>query len=256
MQPDDLRELARKTAQSIVDHGGIPLATIKETILLKDKVDSLLSKEIEFPEPEPFPEIPEFPSEITVSNLPEIQKVEVLNFPEQKAPIVNVEAPKVTVPAPIVNVDSPIVEVHQEEVVAELQNIAGILSKEETDKTEIVDEEGNPVDFNKLFDKLGNKIGNIKVVGGGGGGGLNQDQLRATLLTTQSLNYATQVDDVSTTSVTYIGKAGIGSSASSPMWQIQKIDESGSPITAVITWADGNANFDNVWTNRTSLTYN
>lgn len=255
MQPDDQRELARKTAQSIVDHGGIPLATIKETILLKDKVDELLSKEIEFPEQEPYPEMPEFPSEISVSNLPEVQKVEVLNFPEQKAPIVNIEASK----APVVNVSAPIVEMNNEEVVSELKNISGILSKEEVEKTEkveIVDKDGEEVNFKELFDKLGNKIGNIKTVVGGGGGGLNQDQLRATLLTTQTLNYATQIDDVSTSGVTYIGKAGIGSSASSPVWQIQKIDESGSPISAVITWADGNSNFDNVFSNRTSLTYN
>jgi hypothetical protein len=58
--PDDgIRELARKTAKSIVDHGSIPMATLKESIILQDKVNELLSKEIEFPEQVPFPEIPE-----------------------------------------------------------------------------------------------------------------------------------------------------------------------------------------------------
>lgn len=59
--PEDLIrvELAKKTAKSIVDHGSIPMATLKESIKLQDKVDELLSKEIEFPEVEPFPEIPE-----------------------------------------------------------------------------------------------------------------------------------------------------------------------------------------------------
>lgn len=70
VSPDDsIRELARKTAKSIVDHGSIPMATLKESIKLQDKVDELLAKEIEFPEQEPFPEIPEFPSEIAVTNL-------------------------------------------------------------------------------------------------------------------------------------------------------------------------------------------
>lgn len=60
MLPDDsIRELARKTAKSIVDHGSIPMATLKESIKLQDKVDELLAKEVEFPEQEPFPEIPE-----------------------------------------------------------------------------------------------------------------------------------------------------------------------------------------------------
>lgn len=59
-RPDDsIRELARKTAKSIVDHGSIPMATLKESIKLQDKVDELLAKEVEFPEQEPFPEIPE-----------------------------------------------------------------------------------------------------------------------------------------------------------------------------------------------------
>lgn len=60
MTPDSLiRELAKKTAKSIVDHGSIPMATLKESIILQEKVDELLAKEIDFPEVEPYPEIPE-----------------------------------------------------------------------------------------------------------------------------------------------------------------------------------------------------
>lgn len=60
MQPEDnIRDLARKTAKSIVDHGSIPMATLKESIKLSDKVDELLKKEVVFPEPVPFPEIKE-----------------------------------------------------------------------------------------------------------------------------------------------------------------------------------------------------
>lgn len=181
MQPD---ELIRKRAKKVVDAGSVTLAQLQESIATNEKLDALLSQEkIELPE---FPSeisvsnLPEYPSEISISNLPEIQKVEVINYPEQKAPIVNISPT-----SPIVNVDAPIVDVHQEEVVAELQNIADILSQEEgVEKTEIVDTEGNPVDFKELFDKLGNKIGNIKTVVSGGGGGLNQDQLRATLIRT------------------------------------------------------------------------
>lgn len=67
--------------------------------------------------------------------------------------------------------------------------------------------------------------------------------------------YATRVDTASTPSVTYVGKALPGTATSAASWQIQKIDESGTPETTVITFADGNADFDNIWDNRTSLSY-
>lgn len=66
---------------------------------------------------------------------------------------------------------------------------------------------------------------------------------------------AIKIDDASTSGVTYIGKASIGSSTSTAVWQIMKIDESSTPITCNIQFADGNANFDNIFDNRTSLTY-
>lgn len=67
-----------------------------------------------------------------------------------------------------------------------------------------------------------------------------------------STSYAIRLDDTSTTNVTYVGKATIASSTSSAVWQVQKIDET---TGMVITWADGNSSFDNIWNNRTSLTY-
>ncbi len=67
--------------------------------------------------------------------------------------------------------------------------------------------------------------------------------------------YAIMIDSISTTQVTYIGKAAVGSLISDPVWQIMKIDESGSPINTVINYADGNADFDNIFSNRTSLSY-
>ncbi len=70
-----------------------------------------------------------------------------------------------------------------------------------------------------------------------------------------SKSYATQIDDVSTVSVAYVGKAAVGSATSSPVWQIIKISKGGSPISTIITYADGNSNFDNIFDNRTSLTY-
>lgn len=67
--------------------------------------------------------------------------------------------------------------------------------------------------------------------------------------------YTTRLDTVSTTGVTYVGKASVGSATSQPVWQIQKLDESLTPETLIITWANGNPNFNNVWDNRTLITY-
>lgn len=53
-------------------------------------------------------------------------------------------------------------------------------------------------------------------------------------------------------SVTYIAKAATGTSQASALWQVQKIDET---TGTVITWADGNGNFDNVATDLTVLSY-
>jgi len=74
-------------------------------------------------------------------------------------------------------------------------------------------------------------------------------------ISTQSATYATRVDNVTTAGVTYVGKALPGTGTAAASWQIQKIDESGSPETTVITFADGDANFDNVWDDRASLSY-
>lgn len=74
-------------------------------------------------------------------------------------------------------------------------------------------------------------------------------------LTTGGSEYATRIDDVTTTNITYVGKAPIGSATSSAVWQIMRIDNTNSPETTIVTWADSNANFDNIWDNHTSLTY-
>jgi len=64
-------------------------------------------------------------------------------------------------------------------------------------------------------------------------------------------NYATIVDEASAT-ITYVGKALPGTATSSALWQIQRIDTTGD---LTITWADGNADFDNVWNDRGTLSY-
>lgn len=66
-----------------------------------------------------------------------------------------------------------------------------------------------------------------------------------------SPNYTQRIDEASAT-VTYIGKAQIGSSTSESVWQIKKLD---STSGLVITWANGTDEFTNEWDERGALSY-
>lgn len=52
--------------------------------------------------------------------------------------------------------------------------------------------------------------------------------------------------------ITYVGKAAPGTAQSAATWQAKSIDTSSG---VVVLWADGNAAFDNVATDLSSLTY-
>ncbi len=62
---------------------------------------------------------------------------------------------------------------------------------------------------------------------------------------------AIKVDQPSST-IIYVGEAAIASLASEAVWRIKKIDTTSGVI---ITWADGDSQFDNVWNDRTTITY-
>ena len=61
------------------------------------------------------------------------------------------------------------------------------------------------------------------------------------------------IKTTSGSNVVYIGEAAPGSAQASAVWRCQKIDyTTGSPV---VTWADGDGNFNNVATDLTALTY-
>lgn len=75
-------ELRKKRDEKVLINGtgdkAIPLANLTESILTNEKLDALLAKET------PEIELPEYPSEMAISNLPEVQKVEITNLPNEK----------------------------------------------------------------------------------------------------------------------------------------------------------------------------
>jgi len=65
-------------------------------------------------------------------------------------------------------------------------------------------------------------------------------------------NLAFRIDEADG-STTYLGYATIGSNETAPVWRIKKIIE-GTSITSLL-WADGDDDFNNVWSNRAAGTY-
>jgi hypothetical protein len=77
--------------------------------------------------------------------------------------------------------------------------------------------------------------------------------IKDNFIESQEQQFALRIDDQSVAGVAFIGKAPLGSLPSAAVWQIKKIDETGSVL--IINWADGDSNFDNIWNDRVSLTY-
>lgn len=66
-----------------------------------------------------------------------------------------------------------------------------------------------------------------------------------------SVSYIIYVDEASAT-VTYLGETVPDTATSASSWRIKKLD---STSGLIVTWADGNADFDKVWDDRASYTY-
>ena len=131
----------------------------------------------------------------------------------------------------------------------------------EIPKTDLTKVETKLDKSNKLLKEIVDKP-----VGGGGGGGNGTPYVDSTgrpvnveldgngniPVTFSSSTYKLILDETTTTSVTYVGKAALGSATSAAVWQIQKIDESSG---LVITWG-GTGAFDQVYDNRaTTVVY-
>jgi len=65
----------------------------------------------------------------------------------------------------------------------------------------------------------------------------------------ESDEYTVRLDDTGT--YTYVGQATPGTAEAAAVWQVKRITNA----TTTVLFADGNANFDNVWNNRASLSY-
>ena len=82
--------------------------------------------------------------------------------------------------------------------------------------------------------------------------GVNQalqvDQLKNLKTTSPALAVRT----ITAGTITYVGQAPVGTATSAALWQIQRID---TATGTVVTWADGNDRYDNVWDDYATITY-
>jgi len=67
-------------------------------------------------------------------------------------------------------------------------------------------------------------------------------------------NFTTYMDYDENNNPIYIGKAQIGTTTDSALWQIKKLNWTGSNLTS-IQWAEGTDDFTNVWDDRSGLSY-
>lgn len=170
-----------------------------------------------------------------------------------------------TVEAPVVNIPETVVNVPETDLkplergLEKVEKAVKAVKIPETPKTDTSGIEKRIDKSNKLLKEIVEKP-----VGGGGGGGaswpaINENEITHPL-TVDSHGNLKIVDTpmakkiTAVGSITYIASATPGTAQATAAWQVQKVDESVAGTT-VITWADGNANFDNVATDLTALTY-
>lgn len=168
------------------------------------------------------------------------------NLEATKAQKLIAEAPVVNVDAPIVNVDAPDLKPFSEDLKKSFkESIKSIVFPEY--KVDLSKLEKEAKEQTKLLKDIRDTPGG----GGSSGSGSIAPFLQNGALPVSDVTLATRLDN-SATPILYVGKAVVGSATSSAVWQISKLDTSSGLIK---TWADGNADFDNVWDDILTITY-
>lgn len=212
--------------------------------------------------PKTLPKIPEQRDSVKVTNLSEV-KLDT-SAVEKAIKALKLD-PKIDVKAPMVSVDAPNLKPLQDAMLDLLKAVQKIKIPE-VPKTDLKTLEDEAKSTNKKLDTANKKLQELieKRVGGGGGGGSGTSFVdeNGNLTYVETINgsipvassspiYKLLLDDYTTPSVTYVGKAALGSATSSAVWQIQKIDET---TGMSITWAQTGL-FTAKWDDRLSESY-
>lgn len=217
---------SKKFTQKAVEDMGALLVDMRESLdALKDKK---------------APEAPDYAKPVVEA----VAKLEKALAAIEVKPSVTVSTPDVRVPAVDI---SPITKILKEEMPKAFEKAIGLMPKveiPETDNSELLAAwEGISEQLVSIENATRMKPlpGSMTIS--------NLDEVTSAIQT--NTEYAGRTEVVG--SLIYIGKAATGSSESDPVWQIKRINT--ASIAADKRWADGNADFNNVWTNRGSLSY-
>ena len=198
----------------------------------------------------------DMPTSQTITNLSELEPYfSKLAQDLQGSLKVDVGSPTVNVPAPIVNVPQTQVNVPEVDLTPILDELDRQLNKIRTNSVSrplavrLTDGQEWIKELQKTQQAIAAYPGALVLKSANGN--IVNPATEDTLLLL-SKNYAIQLDDYTTSLSTYVGFANIGSLSASAVWKIFKINET---TGLVITYADGNDSFDNIWDNRSSLSY-
>ena len=104
----------------------------------------------------------------------------------------------------------------------------------------------------EIRNNLSRLLGKVKVTDGSNDMPAMDTSARAGFQHAVEMPLAARID-WATESVCYVGWAPPGSATDAACWRVKKIELSGDDVS--VTWSDGDAQYDNVWDNRASLSY-
>lgn len=247
-QLETLSDLADMTQEVVnvldaMQNSGVKNATEFGAILvdIREKLSSLDSKEA--------PETPDTSKPI-IDTLLKVEKALTASIKGiDVKPVVNV--PKLDAPA--VNVTSPDVDLKGIEKILKTD-----IPKAFKEAIAQMPEEKADIDYTEKFDAMLEQLDSIDTASRMKPqfpvSQLNSIKTAIENVSTIASNlYATKIDTTTTVGVIYIGKAAIGSSSASAVWQIKKLDT--NTLALDKKWADSGA-FTQIWDNRaTTVTY-
>jgi YD repeat-containing protein len=196
--------------------------------------------------------IPQQKDEIEVSNLSEITKK--LDDLKKEISKLKLESPESVKVSNLSDLKPPTFELGSE-VISHLENLK-YLSNDPSSPLSVRLSDGRSF-YNAIYEAVKQGVALVNPSFMDASGNPNKALLDANnVVRTSADGYTKRITYTGTSKEEYIGFAVPGASESDAVWQIFKMTYDGSDRLISIKFADGNSNFDNVWSNRASLTYN
>lgn len=235
-QTDALRIELAKVAKAV--EGNKPLSNAKVESLMNGVLKAVEKLPTSFPEQKPFP------TSMKVEQTNQIDyKKDFEKLTNAISDISHTYAPEINVPEP------------QVKVVRESSTLLQEIRRNNELLTQLLEKEMPLTDMaplKKAVDKTTKAINDINIpIPPTMPRTLKVTNVDGTPIMAAGSEYASKVTVVG--DITYIGEADPGTAEATAGWRARRVDSTGGNV--VVTWADGNNNFDNVATDLTVLSY-